>query len=158
MTYIPGFGLFNNNGFCEINSESILLRVSGAIVVVEALVCLCLILVFSVLTYRYTKKNTLEGNTEVKRAIAKNLLYLAISSVLSFIYNTFPVFFSTIRAAFAGSGLASIIVINYVLRIFLNLPSVATPIVAFVILKSVRVATKQIFKKVCSCTKIRGQN
>ena len=40
-----------------------------------------IIVTFNILTYCYTKKNTLDGNVEVKKAVARNLKYITIVQV-----------------------------------------------------------------------------
>ena len=141
--YFPEFGSFNNNGFCEVEPGSVLATVSGLAVLLQGLICVIIIITFTILTYCYTKKNALEDNTAVKKAIARNLQYLMISAIISYVFNTVPAFFPLIRAAAAEEGVIVVILTNYILRLFLNLPTVATPVVTIIILRPVRVAMQQ---------------
>ena len=156
IPYFPEFGLFNNNGFCDIDSESVLLNSSAPVILVLVFICVIIITTFTILTYCYTKKNTLEGSVEVKKAIARNLQYLMIASIVTLVFNTVPAFSSLVRAAFAESGVVVQISINYIELVFLNLPSVATPIATIVILKPVRVAVREVCSKMCACCKSRA--
>ena len=69
---------------------------------------------------------------------------------MSFGYNLSPAMFPFIRTAFQDRGL---ILVNYGLRVFLNLLSVINPIAAIVILKPVQFALKQGINKCIACTK-----
>ena len=84
-----------------------------------------IIVFFSIVLYRFLKKNMLEGNVEVKKAVSKNLFYLAVAAVLATI---FQIFSSLIRSILPDYRY--FIAYNYFLRVFLNFPSIATPIVA----------------------------
>ena len=149
VPHFPAFGLVSADGFCitESSSPPPLFIMIVAIIVVVLSVCMCITATFSVLTYRYFKKNTLEDNVAVKTAIAKNLAYLLIASVLYFIFYFLPASFNTLKMLLSNSGVAGVVLVEYVLRVVLNLASVATPIMTIVILKPVRLAMKQIFKK-----------
>lgn len=92
----------------------------------------------------------MEDNADIKKAIAKNLFYLNFAAVFSFVYNIVPASFPFIRNALADRGLLSLILTHYGLRVFLNLPSVITPIAAMIILKPISLALKQGMKK-CVC-------
>ena len=147
IPYFPEFGLVNDNGFCGVDSESVLLRSSLPVIQLEGFICVVIIITFSILTYCYTKRSTMEGSTEVRKAIAKNLYYLMISTVISFSFSFMPALFPYVRAAFAESDLFVQLVLNNMFTLFLALPSVTTPIAAVVILKPVRAA----FRKLCAC-------
>lgn len=108
-----------------------------------------IISIFGLLLFIYIKKNTLEENVAVKKAVAKILLYLFINSILTFIGNVAPATFPVIRDALIDESVISLIVINYLLRVIFNVPNIATPIVPIALLKPLRVALKQ--KMSCTC-------
>ena len=151
IPYFPGFGLVNDNGYCGFDSESVLLRASLPVIQLEGFICVVIIITFSILTYCYTKKNAMEGSTEVKKAVAKNLYYLMISTIISFSFSFMPALFPYIRAAFAESAWIILIVVDNMFTMFLSLPSVATPIAAVVILKPVQMAIREVCSKMCAC-------
>lgn len=105
--------------------------------------CLCVIIVFSVLTFCYIKKNTLEGNTEIKKAVARNLYYFTLASIFTIIYNVAPAASPPIKAALREYGIIPIIVTNYSFQVLLSLPSVVSPIAPIIILKPLQLAMKQ---------------
>ena len=135
-----------NLGFCNFNAG--LIALFPLFVMVVSLV---LIITFSILTFHFMKENVLEENVTVKRAVAKNLAYLAIAAVLYFLAFILPISFSYIREALADKNLVPVILVEYVFRVLLMLPAVATPIVAIITLKPVRTAMKVMAKKVCGC-------
>ena len=151
IVYFNAFGLFESSGFCDTNPGLPLFRVSLVISIVTSIGLLSTTIVFSIMTYVYIKKNTLESNVEVKKAVMKNLIYLTFSVIFSFIFNMVPATFPFIRAAFEDKGLLSLIVINYVLRVFLNVPSALTPIAAMITLKPIRLAMRQGIERCCGC-------
>ena len=61
----------------------------GSILIVLGLAFLVFQLVCSILTIVYIKRNVLEGNTAVKKAVTKVLVYLAVASILSIIYSVY---------------------------------------------------------------------
>ena len=146
--------LFNSQGFCRVR-ESTSVSPSSSILVGVIVVFFSVIIVFSLLTGCYVKRNVLEDNVQVKRAIAKNLLFLVISIILTVISNILPASFPAIREAFEDRGLISLVLIDYVIRLFLNLPFVITPIAAIIILKPMQDALKQGFNMLCCCCKKR---
>ena len=111
-------------------------------------------LICSILTIVYIRRNTLEGNTNVKRAVAKVLAYFAIASILSFINNIFPAINPLIYNAIADDDIATIVAVYYLLRLVVNIPSIATPIVTIVMLKPVCNALKTTIKKICQTRKV----
>ena len=150
--YFPVFGQATADGFCVTESTitpSPLFIVIAVITVVVISACMCIIVTFSILTYHYFKKNTLEDNVAVKTAIAKNLAYLLLASVLYFIFYFLPVSFNALRMLLGNNAVAGVILVEYFFRVVLNLASVVTPIMTIVILKPVRKAMRQIFKKMC---------
>ena len=135
VVYFNSFGLFESSGFCDSN-PGLLFRITLYIGIVISVSLLCTTIVFGIMTYVYIKRNTLESNVEVKKAVAKNLIYLSFAVIFSFIFNMVPATFPFIRAAFEDKGLLSLIVITYILRVFI--PSALTPIAAMITLKPIR--------------------
>ena len=64
-------------------------KTMGSILIVLGLAFLVFQLVCSILTIVYIKRNVLEGNTAVKKAVTKVLVYLAVASILSIIYSVY---------------------------------------------------------------------
>lgn len=143
LPYFDLFGLFKNNGFCYIDPEALFFKLCAGLTVAICVIMLCIIILFGILTFIYIKKNTLEENEEIKKAVAKNLIFAAIFSL---VYNVTPAFFPLIRDALVGKSVIIIIIINYIIRVFLNLPTIFTPIAAMIILKPIRLALKQVVK------------
>ena len=75
--------VFVYRGFCSVDVENTRPGGTGFLIqlvvawVIEGFVCGGLILTFSILSYHFIKKSTIESNKEIKHALAKNLLYLA---------------------------------------------------------------------------------
>ena len=105
---------------------------------------------FGVLTFLYIKRNTLEGNVEVKKSIAKHLFFISIVAAFAFVNNILPASFSSIRAALVDRVIVSIVVVHYILRVIINMLSVITPIATVIILKPIQPAMKLMFMKMCS--------
>ena len=147
------FGSMNNNGFCTSNPDSILYKGFISAIAGLELLFLSIQLICSILTIVYIRRNTLEGNTNVKKAVAKVLAYFAIASILSFINNILPAINPLVYNAIADDDIATIVAVYYLLRLVFNIPSIATPIVTIVMLKSVRNALKTMIKKICQTRK-----
>ena len=154
ISLVPFIGdsRFEDNGFCDVNQDSIWFKVSVSLVYGGVVILFVIIIIFSLLTFFFAKKNSLQDNTEIKKAVAKNLLYLNIVAILSFFYNLVPVSFPFIRAAFKDHLVVSV-VLNYCLRVFYFLPSLIIPIAAIAILKPVRLTLKQGMVKCFRCQK-----
>ena len=90
IPYFDEFGAVNINGFCTRNPESVLFRGILPILIILSLFFLSIQLICSILTIVYVKKNVLEENKAVKKAVAKVLAYLAVASILSFINSIIP--------------------------------------------------------------------
>ena len=118
-----------------------------------------MIVTFSFLSYCFLKKNTIAGeNAGVKRAVAKNLIYFLIVSILTFVTNVLPAGFSRIRSSLLDGSVLGFIVFNYFTLVLLMLSSVPTPIVTIVLLKPVRTALKEILAKLCSHCEISASS
>ena len=147
MAYFPGqFELFNNNGFCRIVTTALFYHITISFFLSSAIVGPCIIVFFSIISYRFLKRNTLEDNADVKRAISKNLFYLAVAAVVTTICQILPSFSPLIRTILPNYKY--FIAYNYFNRLLINFPNVATPIVAIYALKPVQLAMKSAFKKV----------
>ena len=147
LPYFDQFELFNNNGFCRNLTTAVLYPIVIGGFLCSAIIGSCIIVFFSIISYRFSKKNTLEGNVDVKRAVAKNLFYLAVAAVLATISQIFPSFSPLIRSVLPDYRY--FIAWNYILRVIISFPNIATPIVAIYALKPVQLAIKNSFKKIC---------
>ena len=154
--YLQDYDAVNRNGFCRANGVSVSYIVHVTILTVGALFFLSTELIYSILTVIYMKRNVLEGNTSLKKAVTKVLGYMVIVSVLSFINSVLPYLFGTITSqavsiASENQTLTNDITIDYVARVFPNITAFPTPIVTIILLKPVRDAIKNFCKKVCPC-------
>ena len=100
---------------------------------------------FSLLTYCYVKKNTLQDNVEVKKAIIKNLIYLAVSVIASLITDVAPTFIPYIMVS--DSRFIYMILLHYIFDTIIIVTNLSTPIAAIIILKPIRDALKGGIKK-----------
>ena len=146
LPFFNQFTLFNNNGFCRNLTTARLYHIVIGGFLSSAVIGSCIIVVFSIISYRFLKKNTLDGNVEVKRAVSKNLFYLAVAAVVTTISQIFPVFSPLIRTILPDYRY--FIAWNYFLRVIVSFPNIATPIVAIYALKPVKLAIKNAFKKI----------
>lgn len=105
---------FNNAGFCESDANSIPYII---VIITEMIISVCITVVFGFLTLCYVRNNTLEGNTAVKKSIARHLFYLVIAAVLALIGNVVPASFSAVRGALVDRIVVSIALGQYVLRV-----------------------------------------
>ena len=150
------FGIINSNGFCASNPGAILLRATIPLAVLVTMICSGVVVVCCMLTGVYVKRNTLDGNVEVKKAVAKVLAYLSVVTVLSFITGLLPAATSAIReAARASSGTAGEVTVGYILQVIYSIHSIPTPVMAIILLKPVRLAFKKIGKVIILCHCIR---
>lgn len=151
--YVSGFSSFSD-AFCDI-AQAPFSTVPIVSVQVLALIFLCIIIVFSILTYCYVKNNILEDDVEVKKAVTKIMLFLFILSLVSFFANVLP---SSSLFIKAEKMLVIVILFNYIFRVLLNLISIATPIVMIIILKPLRLAMKKVFECMCCCGRTNEEN
>ena len=150
--YLQDYGAVNRNGFCRANGVSVSYIVHVTILTVGALFFFSTEIIYCILTVIYMKWNVLEGNTSLKKAVAKVLGYMAIVSVLSFINSVLPYLFATITSqtvpiASENRTLTTYINVLYVARVFPNITAFPTPIVTIILLKPVRDDIKNICKK-----------
>lgn len=114
LPFLNHLEILVNNGFCDGNPSSPVFGVIVATTLLVIVIMLAITLVFSLLTYCYVKKNVLEDNVEIKRAVSKNLYYFAIASIFTLLYNVAPSASPSIKTALRDEGITAIIVINYV--------------------------------------------
>lgn len=97
--YFDQFGIINNNGFCK-NTSTPLFTATVSTMIVAVITLFLVIVSFGALTLFYVKRDALlQDNVEIKKEIAKNLLYLTVTTVLSLLYNLIPASFPFIKAA-----------------------------------------------------------
>ena len=147
LPYFDEFEFFNNAGFCRNLTTAVLYPAVIGGFLASAIIGSGIIVFFSIISYRYLKKNTLEGNVDVKRAVSKNLFYLAVAAVLATISQIFPSFGPLVRSILPDYQY--FLAWNYFLRVIVSFPNIATPIVAIYALKPVQLAMKTSFKKIC---------
>ena len=147
--YLEEYRAQNTRGFCRANVLSAPYIGMAASLTVGATIFLSIELTFCILTVLYIKRNVLEGDTSVKKAVAKVLGYMAVVSLLSFINSVLPHSIAiTFRSATTGTNLTRYITMNYVIGLFANIMTFPTPIVTIILLKPVRDAIKTMGKKV----------
>ena len=152
--YLEEYGAQNTIGFCTANVFSAPYIGMAVSLTVGAMFFLSIELIFCILTVVYMKRNVLEGNTSVKKAVAKILGYMAVVSVLSFINSIPPYFIGMIIHAnlvLPGRDFVAFLAGVYMTHAFTNITAFPTPIVTIILLKPVRDAIKAISKKVCPC-------
>ncbi len=148
LPYFSLFGIINSNGFCTRDADSILFIASIPFGVLLTVICLSIVSVCCILTGIYIKRNVLEDNVEIKKAVAKILLYLTIVSVISFVSGLLPAATPAIREATrASSGTVGELVINYTLRVIYTITSIATPFITIILLKPLRTAVLTYWEK-----------
>ena len=150
--YLEDYGAQNIRGFCAANLFSGPYIGMSVSLTVGAVLFLSIELISCILTVIYMKRNVLEGNASVKKAIAKVLGYMAAVSVLSFINSVLPYFIPMIFETTSPDGnLTTFLAGIYVTRVCANITAFPTPIVTIILLKPVRDAIKTMSKKVCPC-------
>ena len=159
IPYLDNFGAVNSGGFCRSDSKSVSYQVLISISIILAFIFLIIQLIFSIFVVVYVKRNALRGNTYVKRAVAILLGFVAVYSVLSFINGILPVVNPVIlNEVVPPDDMTTRIVVNFFLRIFYNIPSIALPIFTIVLLKPIRAAIKSLCTKVYPCVRSPGQS
>ena len=142
LTYSREFGVSIEGGFCTIDPTPLYIAVLITVWVVEVIGCLPIIVIFSVLTYLYIRNNVLEGNSEIKKAITRNLFYhlaAAVFSLLHLIPTVFPLVFAN-----AEVNVTAMLVMYYILNFVFRLPSLFTPVVTIIMLDPLRKAVKKL--------------
>ena len=136
-----------SNGFCVSNPDRIIYKIYATAIGVLILLFLGVQIICGILTVVYIRRNTLEENTDIKKAVAKVQAYFAAASILSFINNIGPAFVPLIREAIADNDTTTTVAVNYLILVVFSIPAIATPIVTIALLKPVRLATKTMIKK-----------
>jgi hypothetical protein len=154
LPYIDAFGVSENNGFCETDPKAPLFGAYLGLIFMGAAILLAVMIMFGILTYRLVKRNSLQCSTDVKRAIAKYLVYLNIATILSLFSDILPYLLSFITAALSVEGLLQETIVGFV-WVSIQLPLAITPVVAIVILKPIGQALKQIMKKSTPCRRMQ---
>ena len=148
LAYFDAYGVFTDSGFCGVDSTASLYIVSVVLVWLTAVGSTITIIIFTLLTTHYVRHNTLEGNTDLKRAIAKNLLYLLIGLFLmagSCLLSTlFPVFQRGVPSSV--EAVTQKLVGIYFARSVFSISCLLTPIVMMITLKPINDALRQMGK------------
>ena len=136
-----------NNGRCviKIQSNIFYLAITGLLYAVS-LIFLIIQIVMIIITFVYIKKHTLEGNVQIKKAVAKVIAYLFFGSIIAFISTILPAWSFVIQLIIPGSTTATVTTRIYLNRLILGVPGIATPIAAIALLKPVRDAIKTMLK------------
>ena len=140
--YFEEFETLNVSGFCVSGTGNILFKALQPVFFGIPTISIIIIFILGILLFIYIRKNVIEENREVKKAIVKVLIYLTISSVLNFINGILPIFNFAIRQALLGQSVFLLVGVNYLIRIIYNLPNIATPIAAILLLKPICTALK----------------
>ena len=155
IPYLPGF-IANNAismiGLCTSNTRFFLFRTVSPVILVLYFLCLCVTITFSVLSYLFFKRNTIEGgNADVKKAVAKTLIYFLVVAIVAFVSTVLPLVYSRIRLSLLGQSVLSIVLFNWFGAVLFSLPTLTTPIMTIILLNPVKRALKEIVGKFCSC-------
>ena len=155
IPYLPGF-IANNAismiGLCTSNTRFFLFRTVSPVILVLYFLCLCVTITFSVLSYLFFKRNTIEGgNADVKKAVAKTLIYFLVVAIVAFVSTVLPLVYSRIRLSLLGQSVLSIVLFNWLGAVLFSLPTLTTPIMTIILLNPVKRALKEIVGKFCSC-------
>ena len=131
------------NSICFVNIySSLLFLISTSLLTITAFILLVAQIIVVIITFVYIKKNTLAENAQIKKAVAKVLVYIIIASIISFIGTIVPAVSFIVRLILPGSTIASLTARSYLARLVFGVPGIATPIVAIALLKPVREAIK----------------
>ena len=146
LPYNNEFGVITTQGFCTANTDSHLLQITVLVLFASTALFLCIQVFFSIITAIYIKKHTLEGNSDIKKAVAKVLIYLLATSVLSYINNIVPSTIPFIREALQIDDIFSFLALYYITVILVNIPTIAIPIVTLVFMKPIRTTLCRIYR------------
>ena len=151
--YLEEYGIENFRGICLADVFSAPYIGLAVTLTVGAMLFLSIELIFCILTALYMKRNVLEGDASVKKAVANVLGYMAVVSVLSFINSVPPYYIGMTIYVLLGPGrnIVTIFVGVYITHVFSNIILFPTPIVTIILLKPVRDAIKTMSRKVCPC-------
>lgn len=150
LPYLNDYGASNLFGFCRADAESPFFRFNLAALITMEILFLAIEFIFCILVGVYIKRNVLDESSDMKKAVAKVQGYLIAASILSFIISVLPAANPILfKEAISNGGIVSFVAVNYTVRLFATLPAIATPVVAIILLKPVRVAVVTIGMKVC---------
>ena len=145
------------NGFCvavleEMSALNLLVQVIRPL---ETIVCLIIVVTFSILTYWYVRGNASDENISVKKAIMRVLFYHTIRMIVVIVQFGSRIVYSSFRSAVEmRAGLVVALSLEYIIsRVSFDVTTLLTPILSIVILKPVRDALKEIYSKCSSCKK-----
>ena len=152
LPYSSTFAAVSNRGFCYIETQSLLLTLFTAMLVLLSVVGLGVTSLFGILTFCYVKKNTLRESTDAHKAAIKILAYITVGTVMSFIINTLPPLYNRIENYLSGreSSMVTELVLYYVSHGLFKLPLIVIPLLTLTLLKSVRGTVREILS-VCLC-------
>ncbi len=152
---VPAFipRVFVYRGFCSVDLENANVNATGFLVQLVVAWILdggigAFILTFLILTYCYIKKNTLASGDEIKKAIAKNLIYLtggAFFTITNAVVIPTIVRFASFAPDISNlqAAITQLVISDFIINILRSLSSLYIPIVTITLLKAVRVALKQ---------------
>ena len=95
-------------------------------------------IVMAIVTCVYIKKHTLDGNVQIKKAVAKVLVYIVTVSINTFISTIIPALSFFIWQLFPESTTVVTTARTYIDSLITSVAGIATPIVAIALLKPVR--------------------
>lgn len=161
VSILIGFSVIFNGGPSAISSigfcvptpmQNLRLVALAVLLVIEVSVCLCVTITFVVLAYCYIKKNTLEDNFAVKKAMVRTLLFHSMKMIVLVVRRVLAIIFPILILLLDGRARVIVyIAMNYsIILILLCINLLVSPIVSLVILQPLREALKQFRKKLCS--------
>ncbi len=152
IPYLDAFGVFDDIGFCESVPHSQLYMIpSGVVVLLVLVACTIITLIFSSITYRHVKQNTLEESDDLRLAIAYNVLFLSMASVFTSINNIIPVIFPILQStATMNRTNEAKLAIDYTLQLVYDLSSLLLPVSAIILLKPIQISLKVMCSTTCS--------
>ena len=150
IPYLDDFHASNDNGFCGTNTDSPIYKGSAFVLVGQSLLFLVIQVICIIITLVFFKKNVLERSVELKKVITKVMIYFAIIAAVTLVVNIVPVSIPSIIKE-ASSSVTKFVVVNYIIRLVVNISAFTTPIVIIVLLKPVRGALKNLSKNYCIC-------
>ena len=143
----PDFVRYINGGLCSIRIHtSILFTASASLITIVAFTFLIIQIVMLIITFVYIKKHTLEGSVQLKKAVAKVLVYIFIASIVTLIGTIVPALSFILHLIIPGYNAVTSTARNYLSRLLFSVPGIATPLVAIALLKPVRDAIKTMTK------------
>ena len=141
--FIPSNFVRYINGICSVPIyTSVLFTISTSLTTSIAFILLVVQIIIIIITFVYIKKNTLTENAQIKKAVAKVLVYIIIASIISFVGTIFPAVSFIVRLIIPGSTIVTMTARSYFSRLVFGVPGIATPIAAIALLKPVREAIK----------------